>query len=66
MRGSGTLRGHPCVEITRWLIPPGEIITVIQRTYISPGSTAGPDPAMMLNPVAIVFDGRERSASTWR
>jgi hypothetical protein len=36
---------------------------VIQRNYISPGSTAGPDPAKMLNPVAIVFDGRQRPAT---
>jgi hypothetical protein len=51
---------HPCVEISRKLVPSGETIKLIQRNYISPGSATGPDPAKILNPTAIVLDGRQR------
>jgi len=47
-----------CREISTKLVPTGAIIKFIQRNYINPGSTNGPDPAMILNPVLIVFDGR--------
>ena len=50
----------PCVEISRRLVPSGEVIKLIQRNYVSPGSARGPDPTKILNPVAIVLDGRQR------
>jgi hypothetical protein len=54
---------HPCLEIPRKLVPVGETIKVIQRNYVNPGSGRGPDPTRLLNPVAVVFDGRTRPAS---
>jgi len=51
---------HPCLEVSRTLLPRGEVIRMIQRNYINPGSASGPDPAKLLNPVAIVLDGRHR------
>lgn len=50
----------PCREISRKLVPTGGLIKLIQRNYVNPGSRRGPDPAMILNPVAIVFDGGNR------
>ena len=47
-----------CREVSTKLVPTGAIIKLIQRNYINPGSTNGPDPAMILNPVVIVLDGR--------
>ncbi|MGE5098928.1 MAG: hypothetical protein ACM3SX_02990 [Deltaproteobacteria bacterium] len=49
-----------CIEVPRKLVPVGEIIKLIQRNYIKPGSTTGPDPMKLLNPVGIVLDGRHR------
>lgn len=49
-----------CREISTKLVPNGAIVKFIQRNYINPGSTTGPDPNKMLNPVAIVFDGQYR------
>jgi len=49
-----------CFEIPRQLVPQGETIKVIQRNYVNPGSTVGPDPTKVLNPVTIVLDGRHR------
>jgi hypothetical protein len=49
-----------CREISKQLVPTGGLIKFIQRNYINPGSTNGPDPNKILNPVAIVFDGRHR------
>ena len=51
---------HPCLELSRKLIPVGEAIKLLQRNYINPGSARGPDPARILNPVALVLDGRRR------
>lgn len=51
-----------CVEISKQLVPVGGIIKLIQRNYINPGSTSGPNPDMILNPVTIVLDGRNRPA----
>ena len=51
---------QPCVEISQKLVPSGETIKLIQRNYVSPGTSAGPDPAKLLNPIAIVLDGRQR------
>lgn len=49
-----------CREISKQLVPTGGTVKLIQRNYINPGSTSGPDPDYMLNPVAIVLDGRNR------
>lgn len=49
-----------CLEIPRKLVPLGETIKLIQRNYVNPGSARGPDPTKLLNPVAIVLDGRSR------
>lgn len=52
-----------CVEVEKKSIPVGEIIKVIQRNYVTPGYVRGPDPAKLLNPVAIVLDGSNRPGS---
>ncbi len=49
-----------CREISTKLVPTGGSIKFIQRNYVNPGSTNGPDPNRILNPVAIVLDGRNR------
>jgi hypothetical protein len=54
---------HPCVEVSKKLVPLGETIKVIQRNYVAPGSRAGPEPTKMLNPISIVLDGRQRPAA---
>jgi hypothetical protein len=51
-----------CREISTKLAPRGALVKFIQRNYVNPGSTTGPDPNMMVNPVAIVFDGWNRPA----
>jgi hypothetical protein len=48
-----------CLAIPTRLVPKGGIIKVIQRNYVNPGSTNGPDPADVLNPVLIVLNGKE-------
>ena len=53
---------HPCLELSRKQVPVGESIKLLQRNYINPGSARGPDPARILNPVALVLDGRRRPA----
>jgi len=49
-----------CLEVQKKFVPVGEIIKVIQRNYINPISTNGADPFKLLNPMAIVLDGRHR------
>lgn len=49
-----------CVEVSRQLVPKGGTIKFIQRNYINPGSTNGPDPNEILNPVLIVLNGQNR------
>jgi len=49
-----------CREISTKLVPSGSLLKFIQRNYMNPGSTTGPDPKKMLNPVAFVFDGTKR------
>lgn len=51
---------HPCLQITRKMVPAGETMKLIQRDYMNPGTTRGPDPAKVLSPVTIVLDGRDR------
>jgi hypothetical protein len=54
---------HPCLEISRKLVPVGEQIKLMQRNYVNPGSASGPDPAKVLNPFTITLDGRYRPSS---
>jgi hypothetical protein len=49
-----------CLEVPTKLVKTGEIIKFIQRNYINPGTSTGPNPNQILNPVALVFDGRNR------
>jgi hypothetical protein len=49
-----------CHEISTTLVPTGGTIKFIQRNYVNPGSSNGPDPNKILNPVAIVLDGQNR------
>lgn len=49
-----------CTEISTKLVPSGALLKIIQRNYMNPGSTTGPDPYKMLNPVIILFDGQHR------
>jgi hypothetical protein len=51
---------HPCLAVSKQQIPVGDVLRVIQRNYVNPGSARGPEPAKLLNPVAIVLDGRRR------
>jgi hypothetical protein len=55
-----------CTQVSRQTVPAGELIKVIQRNYVTPGYAHGPDPAKLLNPVAIVFDGSSRPGATLR
>jgi hypothetical protein len=50
----------PCREVPKKLVPTGGTIKLIQRNYVNPGSRRGPDPAKILNPVAIILDGWTR------
>ncbi|MDV3242034.1 MAG: hypothetical protein LOY00_09735, partial [Methylocaldum sp.] len=52
-----------CREITEEMVPPGDAIKIIQRNYVVPGSTRGPDPKQLVNPTLIVFDGAKRPSS---
>ena len=54
---------HPCLEVSRKLFPVGETFKLMQRNYVTPGSTVGPRPDKLLNPIAVVLDGRERPSS---
>lgn len=49
-----------CAEVPRTLVPIGDVIKIIQRNYVSPGSQRGPDPNKLLNPIAILLNGRQR------
>jgi hypothetical protein len=51
-----------CQQITEAMVPSGEVIKIIQRNYVAPGTARGADPAKVLNPVAIVLDGSSRPA----
>jgi hypothetical protein len=39
------------------------MLKLMQRNYVTPGSTRGPDPAKVLNPFAIILDGRARPST---
>lgn len=51
-----------CQVITEKMVPRGQVIKVVQRNYVVPGSARGADPHKVLNPVAIVLDGATRPA----
>ena len=44
-----------CSIITEAMVPKGDIMKVIQRNYIVPGSSRGADPTQVLNPITITF-----------
>ncbi|WP_136523976.1 hypothetical protein [Geomonas ferrireducens] len=46
-----------CEEVPRQLVPAGDTIKILQRNYMTPGSTRGPDPLKVLAPFSIQFDG---------
>lgn len=50
-----------CQQITEQMVPKGNVVKVIQRNYVKPGTERGPDPTRLLNPVAIILN---RSALT--
>lgn len=45
-----------CQQITEQMVPKGNVVKVIQRNYVVPGSARGPDPTKVLNPVAIILN----------
>lgn len=49
-----------CKEVPRTLVSRGEMIKIVQRNYLNPGSRRGADPRQILNPVTIEFDGTRR------
>ncbi len=49
-----------CVPISTQQVPRGGTIKLIQRNYVNPGSTSGPDPNYVLNPVFVVLNGQNR------
>lgn len=49
-----------CLELSRRQVPRSVTIKLMQRNYVKPGSTVGPDPNRMLNPIAIVLNGSKR------
>lgn len=59
-RDCGALQN--CVEVTEEMVPVGGALKVVQRNYVVPGSTRGPDPRLLVNPVPIVLDGSARPA----
>lgn len=44
-----------CQQITEAMVPKGDVVKIIQRNYVVPGTARGVDPARVLNPVAIVL-----------
>lgn len=55
-------RGLPpnSLPMTEEMVPRGDVIKIIQRNYIVPGTVTGPDPKQLLNPVAIFLNGNAR------
>jgi hypothetical protein len=52
-----------CHEITRDMIPQDGELKLVQRDYVVPGSTRGPDPTLLVNPSLIILDGASRPKS---
>jgi len=44
-----------CNTVTEAMVPKGDVLKVIQRNYIVPGTSRGADPSLVLNPVMITF-----------
>ncbi len=44
-----------CSVVTEAMVPKGDVMKVIQRNYIVPGTSRGADPTQVLNPVTITF-----------
>ena len=44
-----------CSTVTEAMVPKGDVMKVIQRNYIVPGTARGADPALVLNPITITF-----------
>lgn len=44
-----------CTEISEATVPRGELIKIIQRNYVVPGTTRGADPTQVVNPAIIVL-----------
>ena len=42
-----------CEQITEKMVPKGNVVKVIQRNYVVPGTARGVNPTLALNPVAI-------------
>jgi hypothetical protein len=53
-----------CTEITEEMIPRGGALKIIQRDYVVPGTTLGPDPKLLINPTLIILDGTIRPPTT--
>ncbi len=49
-----------CQEVPKSLVPIGDTVKIVQRNYINPGSSCGPDPTKVLNPVSFQFYGRPK------
>jgi hypothetical protein len=43
------------------MIPQDGELKLVQRDYVVPGSTRGPDPRLLVNPSLIILDGASRS-----
>lgn len=57
-RDCGELRN--CEELTQEMVPRGGAVKIIQRNYLVPGSSRGPDPRLVLDPVLLVLDGTDQ------
>jgi hypothetical protein len=44
-----------CLEVNERMVPQGDKLKIIQRNYIVPGSSRGPDPKMLVNPRLIIL-----------
>ncbi len=44
-----------CLEVSEQLVPKGDKLKIIQRNYIVPGSSRGPDPTKLVNPRLIIL-----------
>ena len=44
-----------CLEVTERMVPRGDNLKIIQRNYIVPGSSRGPDPTLVVNPRLIIL-----------
>ncbi|BBA36840.1 uncharacterized protein sS8_4917 [Methylocaldum marinum] len=52
-----------CREITEEMVPRGDAVKIVQRNYVVPGATRGPEPKKLVNPTLIQLDGAKRPSS---